>query len=435
MRRARRARTSPRARRSGAAPSSSSGAGHRLGRAARRGAARRRAEVPGLSFDAIPKLAALVGSEPLRRWKEWLAFHTLNQQANVLPKPIRDASFAFNGTALQGTPQQRPRDQPGAQRDQQRAAGRGRQGLCRQIFPGVGQGRGPEDGREHQGRLRQAGRGARLDGAVDQAGSAEEGPLDRRRRRLSRRWRDYSALQITPDNAYANQKECGLAEYRHQIAKIGKPMDRNEWWMPPQLVNAVNLPVQNALNFPAAILQRPFFDPKADAAFNYGAIGSVIGHEISHSFDNNGALFDSTGRCATGGRRPTSRASSRRATRSRRSTAPTKRCRGCGQRQADAGREYRRRRRPRRRLRRLQGPLGGKEAPVIDGFTGDQRFFIASARPGRPRCARDAAPADRMTGVHAPGQFRALTVRNLDPGMRPSTCSRGRSCTWRPSSA
>ena len=75
-------------------------------------------------------------------------------------------------------------------------------------------------------------------------------------------------------------------------------MDRAEWWMPPQLVNAVNLPVQNALNFPAAILRRPFFDPKADAAFNYGAIGGVIGHEISHSFDNNGALFDSTGRAA-----------------------------------------------------------------------------------------------------------------------------------------
>ena len=90
-------------------------------------------------------------------------------------------------------------------------------------------------------------------------------------------------------------KAAELAEYRQQLAKIGKPMDRNEWWMPPQLVNAVNLPVQNALNFPAAILQRPFFDPKADPAFNYGAIGAVIGHEISHSFDNNGALFDSTG--------------------------------------------------------------------------------------------------------------------------------------------
>ena len=86
-----------------------------------------------------------------------------------------------------------------------------------------------------------------------------------------------------------------LAEYKHQIAKIGKPMDRAEWWMPPQLVNAVNLPVQNALNFPAAILVKPFFDPTADAAFNYGGIGATIGHEISHSFDNGGALFDSSG--------------------------------------------------------------------------------------------------------------------------------------------
>src|SRR6185436_6498223 len=108
------------------------------------------------------------------------------------------------------------------------------------------------------------------------------------------RWRDYSSLEIGSD-AYANQKNASVFEYRHHIEKIGKPMDRGEWWMPPQLVNPVNLPVQNALNFPAAILQRPFFDPNADAAFNYGAIGATIGHEISHSFDTGGALFDATG--------------------------------------------------------------------------------------------------------------------------------------------
>src|SRR5690606_10756211 len=94
----------------------------------------------------------------------------------------------------------------------------------------------------------------------------------------------------------SNKQAAELHYYRQQPAKIGKPLDRREWWMNAQLVNAVNLPVQNALNFPAAILQRPFFDPAADAAFNYGAIGAVIGHEISHSFDNNGAAFDSSGK-------------------------------------------------------------------------------------------------------------------------------------------
>ena len=121
-----------------------------------------------------------------------------------------------------------------------------------------------------------------------------------------------------------------LWEYRHQIAKIGKPMDRHEWWMPPQLVNAVNLPVQNALNFPAAILVKPFFDPNADAAFNYGAIGATIGHEISHSFDTGGALFDATGRDAQLVDACRLQAfPERRPTRSRSSSTPMRRFRAC----------------------------------------------------------------------------------------------------------
>ena len=237
------------------------GARASTGRAARRRAARRRAEVPGLSLDAIPKLAALVGSEPLEAWKDWLAFHTLNQQANVLPKPIRDASFAFNGTALSGTPQQRPRDKRRSTPTSNAAAGRGRQGLCRQIFPGVGQGRDP-------GAWSTTSRPPSPSGsqALDwMAPSTKEEALKKVETIVvgvgyPDKWRDYSALQIAPTTPTPT-KQRELLEYRHQIAKIGKPMDRNEWWMPPQLVNAVNLPVQNALNFPAAILQPPFFDP------------------------------------------------------------------------------------------------------------------------------------------------------------------------------
>src|SRR5690606_27751701 len=100
------------------------------------------------------------------------------------------------------------------------------------------------------------------------------------------------------DDALGNAQRAELAEYRHKLAKLGQVPDRNEWWMTPQTVNAVNLPLQNALNFPAAILEPPFFDPNADDAANYGAIGAVIGHEISHSFDNLGADFDAGGRLA-----------------------------------------------------------------------------------------------------------------------------------------
>ena len=205
-------------------------------------------------FAAIPKLSALVGSEPLQNWKDWLAFHTLNQNSNVLPKNFRDASFAFNGTDADRHAAAAPARQAGAQRDQQRAPGRGRQSLCRQIFPGFVQGRDPEDGRQHQGRLRQARGGHRLDGALDQAGSTEEGAEHRCRRWLSRHLARLFGAADHRRQRLCQPESADLAEYRHQFAKIGKPLDRKEWWMPPQLVNAVNLPVQNALNFPAAIL-------------------------------------------------------------------------------------------------------------------------------------------------------------------------------------
>ena len=333
------------------------GAGHRLGRAARRGPARQCPEVRRLSFRGDPEAVGAGRSEPLQNWKDWLAFHTINSQANVLPKPFREASFAFNGTVLQGVPKQRPREMLGAERDQQRAPGRGRQGLCRQIFPGFGQGRNPGDGRQYQERLRAPRPGDRLDGAVDQAGSDEEGRGDRRRRRLSRHLAGlFRPARSRPTTPMPTKRTPALFEYKHQIAKIGKPMDRKEWWMPPQLVNAVNLPVQNALNFPAAILVKPFFDPGADPAFNYGAIGS----------------------CDRARDQPQLRQWRRAVRRQRRlrnwwTPADFKRFTAAGdalaaqfdqyealpgpsrQRQADARREYRRRRRPRRRLRGVQG--------------------------------------------------------------------------------
>src|SRR4051795_8336892 len=185
--------------------------------------------------------------------------------------------------------------------------------------------------------------------------------------------------------------------------------------MPPQLVNAVNLPVQNALNFPAAILQRPFFDPQADAPFNYGAIGATIGHEISHSFDNNGALFDSSGRLRnwwTPGdfQRFAQAGQALAAQFDAYEALPGLHVNGkltLGENIADdaglaaAYEAYHR-------------SLGGKEAPVIDGFTGDQRFFIAFAQSWASKM-REATLRQRIaTDGHAPGNFRALTVRNID---------------------
>jgi predicted metalloendopeptidase len=229
------------------------------------------------------------------------------------------------------------------------------------------------------------------------------------------RWLDYSGLQIAPRHAYGNRQAAAKLRYRQQLAKVGKPLDRREWWMNAQLVNAVNLPVQNALNFPAAILQRPFFDPAADPAFNYGAIGAVIGHEISHSFDNNGAAFDAQGKM-----------------RNWWTAADLQRFEQAGQALADQYDTYE----PFPGLHvngkltlgeniadvaglaasydAYRASLHGKEAPVIGGFTGDQRFFIAYAQSWASKM-REAALRQRIaTDGHAPGQYRALTVRNLD---------------------
>ncbi|HEX8467891.1 MAG TPA: M13 family metallopeptidase [Allosphingosinicella sp.] len=364
---------------------------------------------------AIPKLAALVGSEPLQSWKDWLAFHTLNQQASVLPKPIRDASFAFNGTALTGAKQQRPRDQialNAVSNALQDAVGKA---YVDKYFPASAKAEVQKMVDTIKASF------ARRVQAIDwMAPSTKEEALKKVRSIVvgvgyPDRWRDYSSLQVSGDNAYANSKNAGLAEYRYQISKIGKPMDRNEWWMPPQLVNAVNLPVQNALNFPAAIIQRPFFDPKADAAFNYGAIGSVIGHEISHSFDNNGALFDSTGRLRNWWtpadfQRFQQAGGALAAQYDTYEALPGLRVNGkltLGENIADvAGLAA--------AYDAYRASLGGKEAPVIEGFTGDQRFFIAYGQAWASKMLEPTLRQRVLTDGHAPGQFRALTVRNLD---------------------
>ncbi|MCL6678398.1 M13 family metallopeptidase [Sphingomonas sp. RG327] len=366
-------------------------------------------------FESIPKLAALVGSEPLENWKDWLAFHTLNQQGNVLPKPIRDARFAFYGTELAGTPQQRPRDQLALNATSNALQDAVGKAYVDKYFPASAKA-------EIQTMVEniKAAFAKRVQAIDWMAPSTKEEALKKVQNIVvgvgyPDTWRDYSGLQITADNAYANQKNAALAEYRHQIAKIGKPMDRKEWWMPPQLVNAVNLPVQNALNFPAAILVKPFFDPNADAAFNYGAIGSVIGHEISHSFDNGGALFDASG-----------------ALRNWWTPADFKRFQQAGDALASQFDQY-------EALPGLhvngkltlseniadvaglgaaydayRASLNGKEAPVLQGFTGDQRFFLAYGQAWAVKSRPETLRQIVLTNGHAPEQFRAVTVRNLD---------------------
>lgn len=365
----------------------------------------------------VTKFAALVASEPLDTWKAWLRFHTINENASgLLPKAFDALAFDFYGKTLTGTPKQRDRWKRGIGRvngDLGDAVG---QIYVKQYFPASSRA-------EVQDMVKNILHA--FDQRVDTLDWMAPSTKQKAKAKITSlkvgvgypdTWRDYSKLVIRPDDALGNHLRAELTEYAHQKAKLGKPVDRDEWWMTPQTVNAVNLPLQNALNFPAAILEAPFFDPKADAASNYGSIGAVIGHEISHSFDNTGAEFDAEGRLANWW-----------------TPADQAHFKAAGQRLVEQFNQYEAlpglhingQQTLGENIADLSGltvayaaykeSLGGKPAPVIDGLTGDQRFFLAFAQSWREK-TRDAAMRKQVIGDgHAPGEFRAQTVRNLDP--------------------
>jgi putative endopeptidase len=364
---------------------------------------------------AVTKMAALVGSEPLDVWKDWLAFHRINQMTSVLPKAFDDAHFAFYGTELNGTPQQQTRD--------------------KLALASLDKWLGDAVGKRYVARYFPASSKADIDGMVKNIKAALEKRIDalawmapatkaEAKKKVEtmivgigypNRWRDYSSLDIRADDAFGNLDRGQLANYEYQLSKIGKAPDRNEWWLEPQTVNAQNQPLQNSLNFPAAILDKGFYDPAADAAAKYGAIGSVIGHEISHSFDNLGATVDSSGKLRNWWT-PSDFAHFNQAGAALAAqydayeALPGLHLNGkqeLGENIADvAGLAA--------AYDAWKASLNGKPSPVIDGLTGDQRFFLAYAQSHRGKL-RDAALRARIaTDVHAPGPWRVLTVRNID---------------------
>jgi putative endopeptidase len=364
---------------------------------------------------AVTKTAALVASQPLDVWKDWLAFHRINQMTSVLPKAFDDASFAFYGTEINGQPQQRTRE--------------------KRALSSLDAWLGDAVGKRYVDKYFPASSKADIDAMVTNIKAALEKRIDalawmapttkaEAKKKVATmavgigypdRWRDYSSLDIRADDAFGNLDRAQLANYQNQLAKIGKPVDKTEWWMEPQVVNAQNQPLQNSLTFPAAILDQGFYDPAADAAAKYGAIGSVIGHEISHSFDNLGSTFDATGKLrnwwtASDLAHFNEASAALVAQYNAYEALPGLHLNGkqeLGENIADvAGLAA--------AYDAWKASLGGKPSPVIDGLTGDQRFFLAYAQSHRGKL-RDAALRARVaTDVHAPGPWRVLTVRNID---------------------
>ena len=359
--------------------------------------------------------SALVASAPLDTWKDWLAYHLIEEYGGILPKALADERYAFFGQVLQGAPEQRPRWQRGvvivnrylgddvgkiyAQRYFSPEAKAQAQAMVANIIAAF---RKRIEALSWMAASTKAEAQAKLNTLYVGVGYPET-------------WIDYAAYDVKPDDVFGNVWRGNVSKYHHEVARLGAPVDRKEWSMTPQTVNAGNLPLQNALNFPAAILQPPFFDPLAPAAANYGAIGSVIGHEISHTFDSEGAAFDSKGRVRNWWtpadlahfEAATAKLAAQYDTYRPFADLPLNGKQTLAENIADvAGISA--------SYDGYRASLAGREAPVQDGFSGDQQFFIAFGQDYRAKSREAALRQQVAVDSHSPAEFRADTVRNID---------------------
>jgi putative endopeptidase len=359
--------------------------------------------------------SALVASASLEAWKDWLAFHLIEDDAGMLPKALVDERYAFVGKVLSGTTEQLPRWQRGVALVDGLLGDDVGKIYAERYFP-------PQAKAEAQAMVVNiiAAFRKRIE-ALSWMNPATKAEAQAKLNTLyvgvgySESWEDYSAYEVKAGDVFGNFWRGELFEYRRQIARLGKQIDRHEWCMTPQTVNAVNLPLQNALNFPAAILQPPFFDPQAPAVANYGAIGVIIGHEISHTFDTEGSAFDSKGRVRNWWT-PADFAHFQAATAQLAAQYDTYKPfpdvsvngkQTLGENIADvagiaaAYDGYR-------------ASLAGRPAPNQDGFSGDQQFFIAFGQNWGSKSREATLRQQVLTDPHSPSEYRAATVRNID---------------------
>ena len=364
---------------------------------------------------AATGIAALAASEPLEVWKRYLTLRALDHTAPVLPSAFVAERFAFYGTVLSGTPALRARWKRAVSATSFALGDAVGKLYVQRYFP-------PEEKRRAEEMVHTliAAFGERID-RLDWMTPATKARAKQKLAVLRigvgypDHWRDYSALEIVRGDALGNTLRAELFETAWNRAKLGRPVDRSEWVMTPQTVNAVNLPAMNAMNFPAAILQPPFFDRARPAAMDYGAIGATIGHEISHSFDDQGALFDESGRLSNWW-----------------TPADSAHFTAAGERLAAQYSAYR----PfpdlalngRQVLSENIADVAGlatafdafersgerAAAPVVAGFTPEQQFFLSYAQSWLEKVREPALRQSILTDSHAPAAYRTLTVRNLD---------------------
>ncbi len=373
----------------------------------------------GLGVSAAPSLivgqpsyakafAAAVNEWPVERWKPYLKASLIRGFAPFLSKAFVDARFEFYGKTLRGTPENQPRWKRGVNAINGNLGEMLGKLYVARFFP--------PQAKARMERLVENLRLAYRDG-IDRLEWMSPETKKQAQQKLAafrpkvgypNKWRDYSKVEIKADDLVGNMMRATAAESAFQLAKVGKPVDPEEWGMTPQTVNAYYNPVRNEVVFPAAILQPPFFNMAADDAVNYGGIGAVIGHEMGHGFDDQGRQFDGTGTMRDWWTAADASEYQKRTARlvaqySAYEALPGLKVNGeltLGENLGDltgitiAHRAY-------------VMSLGGKPAPVIDGLTGDQRFFMGWAQVWRGKERDDALRQQVLTNVHSPEMFRA----------------------------
>jgi putative endopeptidase len=365
---------------------------------------------------AIPAIAAIYAQTALDTLKAWQAFQIVDTAAPYLPQRFADAYFAFHGGVLEGKLERPPRWREGVQLLNSRLGEAvGRVYVARYF---------PMDAKAQidalVGELRAA-FGARLDRVEWMSPATRE----KARAKLARmglkigypaKWRDYSALMILPDDLVGDVKRSMAFDWLRRVARINDPVDRSEWDMNPQEADAYNSSSLNEIAFPAAILQPPFFDGAADPAVNYGAIGALIGHEMTHGFDDQGRKYDASGTLASWWTPQDADAFVRRAAVLGDQFGSYEPVSGLhingaltmGENIADLGGLL-------IALDAYHRSLGGAPAPVIDGLTGDQRFFLGYAQSWRDKGTEDDTRERLVSNPHAPEIYRVNgIVRNVD---------------------
>ena len=365
---------------------------------------------------AIRDSAKVFANTPLDTLKAYLAYHFIADHASVLPQAIDDENFAFYGTVLNGTPERRARWKRGVAAVSAALGDAVDEIYVTRYFP-------PESKAKMEAlvsNLRVA-----LANRIDRLSWMSPETKKRAREKLAtfvtkigypKRWKDYGALDVVRGDPIGNEKRAALWEWHRQLARIDKPVDRDEWGMQVSAINAYYNPLNNEIVFPAAILQPPFFDANADDAVNYGGIGTVIGHEISHGFDDEGRMFGTDGSLTNWWTPQDANAFDERAAKlvaiySAFEALPGLFVRGkntLGENIGDLGGVN-------IALDAYHHSLNGMPAPIIGGLTGDQRFFLSFAQIWRAKYRDGVLRNIVMADVHSPDGFRVDgTLPNID---------------------